>query len=108
MKGTTRGMSQADLEKIERIARNFPLVTPLIMERQDTPYGEVYLAYGQDAEDTFHGIWGINGVARPLMFWKGADREQVQKELFTDACEYAALAAARGMFDEGWWYHGKS
>ena len=103
MKGTTKGMSQADLEKLERIARNCPIVTPLEMERQNTEFGEVFMAYAQDAEDAYHGVWGVNGVARLLYFQPGVGPEQVQKELFGDALWYAKLAAARGMFDEGWW-----
>ena len=106
MDGTTRGMSQSDLEKLERIARNFPLVSDLEMERADCPFGEIFIAYGRDGNGHYHGIWGINGVARTAMFKKELSKEDVQWTLLTDAQEYCALAAPRGMFEEGWWNRG--
>lgn len=103
MQGTTRGMSALDLHKLERIARNFPIVTPLEMEYEDTPHGTVYLAYARDGNGKYHGIWGANGVAHTVEFKPEATQQDVRFVLLADAQEYCDLAAERGMFDDGWW-----
>lgn len=100
MKGKT-------LAKLERIARNLPIVTPLTMVRSPCEHGEVYMAYGRDAEERFHGVWGINDVGQPVEFKPDATEKDVQSVLYGSAVWWASECAKRHMYDEGWWQSGR-
>ena len=70
----------------------------------DTEYGPLYMAWGRDKDDSYHGIWGIRGIARPVEFKPDTSLEMVKTALFTDAMGLVELlfdvdAVHEGAFD---------
>jgi hypothetical protein len=100
-------MDAPTLQKLERIARNMPIVGHLTMVRKDCDHGEVYMALGRDGDGMLHGIWGVHSVARTVDFKPEADEEDALNILFQDATAWANECAKRGIYDEGWWKSGR-
>ena len=59
-----------ELEIVERIVRNMPIVKPRFMEF-DSDLGKIYIGMGTDAKGTYHGAWAVlrgPGFCRTLHF----------------------------------------
>ena len=54
-------------------------------ERAEGIHGEIYFAYGTDAEGLIHGLWGHCGVAMTVEFKEEATLEAVRQVLVDTA-----------------------
>ena len=89
-------MNTESLIKLERIARNLP-ITDVVMERTEFEHGEIFLAYGQDGNGQYHGVWGCRQWGRPVEFAKGVTEKQVKQALVDDAVDFVALSVEKGL-----------
>lgn len=96
-------MESVELERLERIARNLPIVSPLEMGHADTDLGVVYMAWGRDGAGRYHGVWGCRGVARTVQFNDLATPETIKQLLMDDAYWFTKEQHKRGMLEKGFW-----
>lgn len=79
-------MDAVAIEKLTRIARNFP--SPRVkMERTDTPEGEVYYAVSKGR--LWHGVYAYDSpggaIARTITYSGEATEDQIRYKLIMEA-----------------------
>lgn len=95
-------MDSPDLMALERVARNLP-VKNVEFGRIEGGYGTIYLAWGLDGDDCYHGVWGCRRVARGLEFKKGTSAKEVRRMLELDANEFVESMERNGCLRENFW-----
>ena len=102
-------MGTAELDKLERIARNLPITSKVTLANAESNLGMIYMAWGTDALGNYHGLWGARGVAIPLEFLPEVRNPDVVRDsLLTHAAEILAGMSQQGMFHKGWWRAGRA
>lgn len=103
-------METQNLEKLERVANNLPVLPGTLRHRfASTPSGDIYVAFGRAADQQWHGVlcfsWGKRQVAVTSEHGWALNEEQVQRRMLDYAVANAKMFVARGLHaDEG---HGK-
>ena len=101
-------MDGDSLARLERVARNLPIVGNVKMRSVDAAFGTVYIAYGRAADMNWHGVWGLRGIGRICGFGYGLAEKQVQQNLLDDAAVFHDMADKREMWDKGFFGAGRS
>ena len=101
-------MDGDSLTRLERVARNTPIVGALRMRSVETDFGTVYMAYGRAKDENWHAVWGLRGIGRVCGFGYGLSEKQVQQNLLDDAAMFHEMADKREMWDKGFFGAGRS
>ena len=94
-------MDSQALTRLERCLRNLPILSVDDMTVQETPYGPLYMAWGRDKENIYHGLWGIRELARPMEFKPNTTLDEVRNALQTDAMGMVELLYKVDLVHEG-------
>ena len=98
-------MHTADLDKLERVARNMPFVGKLTLANAaEDRLGIIYMAWGKNAACCYLGLWGARGFGRTIEFLPAIqDEKKVRDTLMADAVQVLEGMQGAGMLDVGWW-----
>lgn len=98
-------MGSPELEKLERIARNMPILSKIELAAAQSDHGMIYMAWGADAKGVYLGLWGARGFGRTVEFKPEVrNPELVRNALMADAAEVLAGIKEAGMLHKGWWH----
>ena len=93
-----------DLEKVERIVRNLPIVGIEYLKTK-TEHGWLYIAFGKEGvEDVYHGAWAFlrsPAMMQTMQFKKGTSRDDVIKALEGQGMWLLDELAKRKLMTEG-------
>ena len=78
-------MDSQALTRLERCLRNLPILSVDDMVVTETVHGPLYMAWGRDKNDNYHGMWGCRQIGRPIEFKPDTSLEMVKAVLYTDA-----------------------
>ena len=93
------------LEIVERIVRNLPIEKPEFLV-EETAYGKLYLALGEDHEGCYHGAWAFTegpGICQVVTFAKNQPRRGVLNVLRQDGFGVMSDLQIRGMLTREYW-----
>lgn len=93
-------MEQVEVERLERIVRN-AIPAPSFC-RINSDVGEIFFAYGKNAQGVMTGFWAVHGTANgPIEFTEDSSTEGIQQELVNQAADYAQTLLDKGLLQRG-------
>jgi len=100
-------MNEVARIRLERVARNMPIVGSPKFRRAKAGNYEVLMAFGRSKEGNWLGVWGAEigtqGIGRTSEAGALVTEKRFIQGMFDDAVWFCKEADKRHMMDEGWW-----